>query len=100
MKGLSVMNSHSEKDPIHSPENVVPRKKLQIRIIKMDDQGPDVKLAQAALQCWGYSTIVSGIFGREMHDKIRDFQEKHGLPANGEIGSETWRALLTLPDKL
>lgn len=94
------MNSHSEKDSVHSSENVVPRKKLQIRTIKMDDQGPDVKLAQAALQCWGYSTIVSGIFGKEMHDKICDFQEKHGLKANGEVGSETWSVLLRLPDTL
>lgn len=100
MKGLSVMGSHSEKDLVHSPENAIPRKKLQIRTIKMDDQGPDVKLAQAALQCWGYSIVVTGIFGKEMHDKICNFQEKYGLKADGEIGSETWGALLKLPDKL
>lgn len=94
MKGLSVMGSHSEKDPIHSPENAIPRKKLQIRTIKMDDQGPDVKLAQAALQCWGYSIVVTGIFGKEMDEKIRNFQKAKGLHPDGEIGSETWKELL------
>lgn len=94
MKGLSVMGSHSEKDLIHSPENAIPWKKLQIRTIKMDDQGPDVKLAQAALQCWGYSIIVTGIFGKEMDEKIRNFQKAKGLYPDGEIGPETWKELL------
>lgn len=94
MKGLSVMNSHSEKDSVHSSENVVPRKKLQIRTIKMDDQGPDVKLAQAALLCWGYSIVVTGIFGKEMDEKIRNFQKAKGLHPDGEIGPETWKELL------
>ena len=73
---------------------------LVVRRLTIEMDGPDVKLAQAALQCWGYSTIVSGIFGREMHDKICDFQEKHSLAANGIVNLETWRALLKLPDKL
>lgn len=70
---------------------------LVVRHLTIEMEGPDVKLAQAALQCWGYSTIVSGIFGKEMHDKIQDFQEKHGLAANGIVDLETWRALLKLP---
>ena len=94
MKRLSVMGSHSEKDLVHSPENVIPQKKLQIRTIKMDDQGPDVKLAQAALQCWGYSIVVTGIFGKEMDEKIRNFQKAKGLYPDGEIGPETWKELL------
>jgi len=72
----------------------IPRKKLQIRTIKMEDEGPDVKLAQAALQCWGYTIVVTGIFGKEMDEKIRHFQKTKGLDPDGEIGLSTWKELL------
>lgn len=76
------------------PDTSIPRKKLQIRTIKMEDEGPDVKLAQAALQCWGYTIIVTGIFGKEMDEKIRHFQKAKGLDPDGEIGLSTWKELL------
>ena len=72
----------------------IPRQKLQIREIKMEDEGPDVKLAQAALLCWGYTIVVTGIFGKEMDEKIRNFQKAKGLEATGVIGLSTWKELL------
>lgn len=72
----------------------VPRQKLQVREIKMEDEGPDVKLAQAALLCWGYTIVVTGIFGKEMDEKIRNFQKAKGLEATGVIGLSTWKELL------
>ena len=83
-----------EKQEVVKPEETIPRNKLQIRLLKLDMEGPDVKLAQAALNCWGYTTIVSGIFGKEMNEKVRDFQEKKNLEVDGEIGPETWKKLL------
>lgn len=76
------------------PDTKIPRKNLQVRTIKMEDEGPDVKLAQSALLCWGYTIIVTGIFGKEMDEKIRSFQKAKGLNPNGIIDLDTWRELL------
>lgn len=86
--------SDDEKPAEPIPDDRIPRQKLQIRTIKMEDEGPDVKLAQAALLCWGYTIIVTGIFGREMDEKIRNFQKAKGLEPDGEIGPSTWKELL------
>ena len=85
-----------EPAPVKEPEPDagIPRKNFQIREIKMEDEGSDVKLAQAALQCWGYTIVVTGIFGKEMDEKIRNFQAAKGLEPDGVIGSMTWRELL------
>ena len=82
------------EQPATLSEGMVPHEKLQIRELRLGMEGYDVKLAQAALQCWGYSIVVTGIFGKEMDEKIRDFQEAKGLEADGEIGVKTWKELL------
>lgn len=89
---LEKSDNETSAEPI--PDDKIPRQKLQIRTIKMEDEGPDVKLAQAALLCWGYTIIVTGIFGREMDEKIRNFQKAKGLKPDGEIGPSTWKELL------
>lgn len=86
--------SDDEKPTGPIPDDRIPRQKLQIRTIKMEDEGPDVKLAQAALLCWGYTIVVTGIFGKEMDEKIRNFQRAKGLDSDGEIGPSTWKELL------
>ena len=83
-----------EPDPEPQIDDTIPRKNLQIRTIKMESEGPDVKLAQAALQCWGYTIVVTGIFGKEMDEKIRNFQKAKDLEPDGEIGPSTWKELL------
>lgn len=75
-------------------EDKVPYETLHIRELRHGMEGYDVKLAQAALQCWGYSIVVTGIFGKEMDEKVRDFQAAKGCTVDGEIGEETWRELL------
>lgn len=92
---LDKINKKPDEKP-EEPDTGVPRKKLQIREIKMEDEGPDVKLAQSALLCWGYSIVVTGIFGKEMDEKIRNFQRAKGLEANGKIDLITWRELLNV----
>lgn len=80
-------------------EETIPKKKLNLPILKEDTEdglGPYVKLAQSALACWGYTIVIHGIFGKEMTQKVKDFQEKKGLKADGEIGPETWSALLKI----
>ena len=92
--------SEPKEEPAIKPEpsiqtdEKVPYKKLNVRTIKMEDEGPDVKLAQTALRCWGYIIVITGIFGKEMDEKVRDFQKKKGLDPDGEIGPDTWKKLL------
>ena len=81
-----------ESDPVSDVK--VPYNKLQIRELRYGMEGYDVKLAQAALQCWGYSIVTTGIFGKEMDEKIRQFQDAKGYTVDGEIGEETWKELL------
>ena len=95
-KALEKKEEASKPAPSNDTDDGVPRQKMKLRVLKIDMEGPDVKLAQAALQCWGYTTIVSGIFGKEMDEKIRDFQQKKGLDVDGEIGTQTWTKLLEL----
>lgn len=78
----------------------VPSSQLLIRMIRNGMEGPDVKLAQAALQCWGYSIIVTGIFGTEMDMKVKDYQQKKHLEVDGIIGPMTWTSLLQVPNRL
>lgn len=83
-----------EKPQPTQNEDTVPKNALILPLIKENDEGPEVKLAQSALLCWGYSIIVHGIFGKEMTQKVKDFQKNKGLEADGEIGKNTWTALL------
>lgn len=78
----------------------IPSSQLQIRMIRNGMEGPDVKLAQAAMQCWGYSIIVTGIFGTEMDTKVKDYQQKKNLEVDGIIGPMTWASLLQVPNRL
>ena len=80
-------------------DETVPRAKLVLPLLKEDDEGIEgyyVKFAQAALACWGYTIVVHGMFGKEMTQKVKDFQEKKGLESDGIIGPNTWRELLRL----
>lgn len=95
----ALRDSKPKEEPGQEPEppktdSTIPYQKIKVRTIKMEDEGPDVKLAQAALQCWGYTIVVTGIFGKEMDEKIRNFQKAKGLDADGEIGPDTWKKLL------
>lgn len=98
-EALGSSNPKDESKPVAKPEpdhaeDKIPYPKLHIKLIKMDDEGPEVKLAQAALRCWGYIIVITGIFGKEMDEKIRDFQRHKGLDPDGEIGPDTWKKLL------
>ena len=96
-KEKRIESEHKDAAPAAEDDESVPRAKLILPVLKEDDEGIEgyyVKLAQAALGCWGYTIVVHGIFGNEMTQKVRDFQKKKGLEPDGIIGPETWKALL------
>ncbi|MBO6252365.1 MAG: peptidoglycan-binding protein, partial [Bacteroidaceae bacterium] len=87
------------KVTVEDPEDPkVPRDSVKLPEIKMEEDDENdsiyVKLAQSALVCWGYSIIITGIFVKEMEQKVCDFQSHKGLVANGIINDKTWKALL------
>ena len=93
------VKKEEEPEPSQSDEDTVPRAKLVLPLLKEDTEdgvGPYVKLAQAALVCWGYTIVIHGIFGKEMTEKVKDFQKHKGLTVDGEIGPDTWKALLKI----
>ena len=60
-------------------------------ILKLDSTGNDVKQWQQFLLSQGYTSILpDGIFGNNTDIATRDFQTKHGLVPDGEVGPITW----------
>lgn len=55
--------------------------------------GESVKTLQSALNRAGYSLTVDGVFGSNTTKAVKDFQQKHGLLADGVCGPKTWDKL-------
>ena len=63
-------------------------------LLKRGSRGDLVVWAQEHLAGAGAELPVTGLFGRQTYSAVRSFQVSHGLPADGEIGTTTWSALL------
>lgn len=53
----------------------------------------DVKALQQILNTLGYKLDTDGIFGDGTRRAVLDYQSKHGLTADGIVGSATWSSL-------
>lgn len=54
---------------------------------------PEVWLLQAILKCRGINVLVDGIWGSALTDKVKQFQQAHGLDADGAVGPMSWQRL-------
>jgi hypothetical protein len=63
-------------------------------LLKRGGRGDLVVWAQEHLIAAGQQISVNGIYGAGTFAAVRAFQEAHGLPVDGAIGTATWRALL------
>lgn len=62
------------------------------------DSGPEVESLQRLLvQKHGFAIVIDGRFGPGTEGAVRQFQERHGLEADGVVGPATWRALNEQP---
>ena len=60
-------------------------------ILKIDSTGMDVKIWQQYLISQGYTTVIDdGIFGSNTDSATRNFQKKHGIVDDGEVGPITF----------
>ena len=86
-----------KEDHHENPDDSVPY--IGINEISLGSKGVQVKLAQSALSCLGYSVSIDGIFGNEFEKKIKDFQLSKAIRTDGIVGRETWKKLLDIPFK-
>jgi uncharacterized protein (TIGR02594 family) len=63
------------------------------RILRLGDAGDLVRAIQLALAKLGYDLKGSGNYGPNTQSAVADFQARHGLEVDGEIGSETAKAI-------
>ncbi|HEX3238775.1 MAG TPA: peptidoglycan-binding domain-containing protein [Solirubrobacterales bacterium] len=63
-------------------------------LLKKGSKGDMVVWAQQHLIGAGAELPVTGIFGKQTKAAVRAFQEEKGMLADGQIGTDTWRALL------
>ncbi len=79
--------SAARKLPGFSPE-------VEYPLLRIGAKGDLVVWAQERLITAGDEIEVNGIFDRTMRRAVRAFQEAHGLPGDGQLGSETWAKLV------
>lgn len=78
--------------------NYIPRDNLaNYPLLKNGSRGNFVYLLQFLLNQYGYRLSVDGIFGNATRDAVIDFQKNNSLSADGIVGNNTWKYLLTLP---
>jgi hypothetical protein len=67
---------------------------VEYPLLKIGAKGDLVVGAQERLVTAGEEIEVNGIFNRTMRRAVRAFQEAHGMPGDGQLGSETWTKLM------
>jgi len=67
-----------------------------MRLYHRGDRGEPVRDIQGRLLSVGFSSAPDplGVFGSATEDAVRRFQEDRGLPRDGILGPDTWRALV------
>ncbi|MFD8143918.1 peptidoglycan-binding protein [Streptomyces sp. NPDC059708] len=63
--------------------------------VRKGDNGSAVKAVQTQLNRYGAGLAADGAFGDGTDAKVRGFQSSHSLDADGIVGPDTWRALVT-----
>ncbi|MDQ0858863.1 peptidoglycan-binding protein [Bacillus sp. V2I10] len=62
-------------------------------VIKYGDRGPNVRKVQDRLNKNNVPIYVDGIFGQTTLKKVKEFQMRRHLKADGVVGPSTWTAL-------
>ncbi len=70
------------------------RPEVEHPLLKRGSVGDMVVWAQQRLVGAGLDVPVTGVFGKLTRAAVRSFQESQGLPGDGQVGTDTWEALL------
>jgi len=88
------LNYNSIESPSSSQIIELPILPLLNRVLKRGRIGNDVTALQTALNVQRiYNSEVDGDFGSDTEKAVRRFQQKSGLTVDGEVWTETWKAL-------
>ena len=60
--------------------------------------GVKVKALQCLLCDAGYTVTFDGYFGPQTYNAIIKFQQNHGLSADGIVGPNTWKSMMSVAD--
>jgi len=60
-------------------------------------KGDDVRMWQARMLALGFTIDVDGIYGPKSKAVALEFQQQHGLQADGIVGPKTWHAAFAQP---
>ena len=63
------------------------------QILRFGDRGSEVQAVQRALAHLGYGLSGSGNYGANTQAAVADFQARHGLEVDAEVGAQTARAI-------
>ena len=70
---------------------------ISLPLLASGSTGYEVKTLQRMLMSYGYSMSpygADGEFGPLTEKRVKEFQKKRGLAQDGEVGKDTWTALL------
>lgn len=70
------------------------RRTVEHPTLKSGDRGDMVVWAQEHLIGAGAELEVNGVFGQQTRAAVRAFQKDQGLSVDGQVGTDTWEALL------
>jgi peptidoglycan hydrolase-like protein with peptidoglycan-binding domain len=63
--------------------------------VQQGSQGAAVRAVQSQLKSRGQAVTVDGNFGGQTDSAVRAYQQARGLTVDGQVGPQTWKALLT-----
>jgi len=96
LSGTAVVeeNATTQEAPGTDDEGIPIPQTWPPRVIDVHCSGwPEIWLLQAILKCRGFNTLIDGIWGSALTDKVKQFQEAHGLDADGAVGPMSWKRL-------
>jgi uncharacterized protein (TIGR02594 family) len=82
--------------PLSPEENVAEQSIAAIvadRILRFGDRGSAIEAVQRALARLGYGLSGTGNYGVNTQAAVADFQARHGLELDGQVGAETAKAI-------
>jgi hypothetical protein len=82
---------------ISGPYTPVSSMSAGVPILAYGSQGDDVLWMQELLKSAIPSQRTTGNFANQTEGNVRAFQARHGIPTTGQVGPQTWHALMRLP---